>query len=193
MDKKKQFNIWYILLAFLVFSTLQGWLERQRTFAEIPYSQFEQDVENGRIARVQVSDDRVIGEFKEPDLNGKTKFSANRIPEDLASKLSKHDIEYGGVVERPSVIGTLLSWILPVLIFFGLWMLLMRYVGKRMGGMGGMGGGFMNVGKSKAKVHVQEDTGVTFDDVAGVDEAKDELIEVVNFLKEPERYSRNLG
>jgi len=187
MDKKRQFNVWYILLAFLLFSSLQGWLERKRTFAQIPYSQFEQDVENGRIARVQVSNDRVVGEFKSADENGKTKFSANRIPEDLATKLSKYDIEYGGVIEKPSVIGTLLSWVLPVLIFFGLWMLLMRTMGKKMGG--GMGG-FMNVGKSKAKVYVEDDTGVTFTDVAGVDEAKDELIEVVNFLKEPDKYSR---
>jgi len=184
MDKKRQFNIWYVLVAFLLFSSLQSWLERKRTFSEIPYSQFEQDLEAGRIARVQVSDDRVVGEFKEADENGRSKFSANRIPQDLASKLSKHNIEYGGVIEKPSVFGTLLSWILPVLIFFGLWMLLMRFMSKKMGGgMGGMGGGFMNVGKSN-------NTGVTFADVAGVDEAKDELIEVVNFLKEPDKYSR---
>ncbi len=191
MDKKRQFNIWYVLVAFLLFSSLQGWLERKRTFSEIPYSQFEQDLEADRIARVQVSDDRVVGEFKEADENGRLKFSANRIPQDLASKLSKHNIEYGGVIEKPSVFGTLLSWILPVLIFFGLWILLMRFMSKRMGGgMGGMGGGFMNVGKSKAKVYVEDNTGVTFADVAGVDEAKDELIEVVNFLKEPDKYSR---
>lgn len=191
MDKKRQFNIWYVLVAFLLFSSLQGWLERKRTFSEIPYSQFEQDLEAGRIARVQVSDDRVVGEFKEADENGRSKFSANRIPQDLATKLSEHNIEYGGVIEKPSVFGTLLSWILPVLIFFGLWMLLMRFMAKKMGGgMGGMGGGFMNVGKSKAKVYVEDNTGVTFTDVAGVDEAKDELIEVVNFLKEPDKYSR---
>lgn len=188
MDKKRQFNIWYFLLAFLLFTSLQGWLEQRRSFSEIPYSEFEQDLEAGKIARVQVSDERVVGEYKEADSSGKTKFSANRIPEDLADKLSKHDIEYGGVIEKPSVFGTLLSWILPVLIFFGLWMLLMRFVGNKMGGMGG--GGFMNVGKSKATVFVENDTGVTFKDVAGVDEAKDELIEVVNFLKEPDQYSR---
>jgi len=187
VDKKRQFNIWYFVIAFLVFTSLQGWLERKRTFAEIPYSQFEKELEQGRIVRVQVSDDRVLGEYTQADENGKTKFSANRIPEDLANRLSQHDIEYGGVIEKPSVFGTLLSWVLPVLIFFGLWMLLMRVMGNK---LGGMGGGFMNVGKSKAKVYVENDTGVDFSDVAGVDEAKDELIEVVNFLKEPEKYSR---
>ena len=187
MDQRRQFNIGYFIIALLVFTSLQGWLERKRTFVDIPYSQFEAELESGKISRVQVSDDRVIGEYKTANPEGKTRFSANRIPEGLAEKLSKHDIEYGGVIEKPSVFGTLLSWVLPVFIFFGLWMLLMKYMGKR---MGGMGGGFMNVGKSKAKVYVQDNTGVTFSDVAGVDEAKDELIEVVNFLKEPEQYSR---
>jgi len=187
MDKRRQFNIWYIVIAFFLFTSLQAWFERQRTFAEIPYSQFESELESGNIERVQVTNDRVVGEYRNADENGKTKFSANRIPQDLATKLSQHDIEYGGVIEKPSVIGTLLSWVLPVLIFFGLWMLLMRFMGNKMGG--GMGG-FMNVGKSKAKVLVEEDTGVSFDDVAGVDEAKDELIEVVEFLRHPAEYSR---
>ena len=75
---------------------------------------------------------------------------------------------------------------MPVLLFFGLWW----YIGKRTAEGGGFGGGLMAIGKSKAKIYVEADTGITFADVAGVDEAKDELREIVDFLKEPERYSR---
>ena len=80
----------------------------------------------------------------------------------------------------------LLSWVVPALIFVGIWMLAMRHFAKK----GGMGGSFMTVGKSKAKVYVETDTKKSFQDVAGADEAKDELIEVVNFLEDPERYGR---
>ncbi|MBX2883588.1 MAG: ATP-dependent zinc metalloprotease FtsH [Granulosicoccus sp.] len=184
MDKR-QFNIWYVVVALVAYSLLQSWLQ-SHSFKEIPYSQFEQELARNNIERVQVTDNRVFGEFKSPDANDNLKFSANRIPQDLAAQLSSHEVEYGGVIEKPSILGTLFSWVMPALVFIGLWMLLMRRFANKLGGMGGM----MNVGKSKAKVMVEEDTGVTFDDVAGVDEAKTELIEVVEFLKNPDSYGR---
>ncbi|MBX2824948.1 MAG: ATP-dependent zinc metalloprotease FtsH [Gammaproteobacteria bacterium] len=185
MDKRKQFNIWYVVIALLAYSLLQSWLQNQ-SFQEIPYSQFEQELARNNIERVQVTDDRVFGEYKSVDENGNLKFTANRIPQDLAAQLSSHEVEYGGVIEKPSLLGTLASWVMPALVFIGLWMLIIKRFAGKLGGMGGM----MNVGKSKARVMVEEDTGVTFDDVAGVDEAKAELVEVVEFLKNPQHYGR---
>jgi cell division protease FtsH len=103
---------------------------------------------------------------------------------DLAKSLGDHGVVVTGQVES-TFLRDLLSWILPVLIFVGVWV----YVLRRMSA-GGLGGGLMQIGKSKAKVYVQSDTGVTFKDVADVDEAKEELKEIVDFLKDPDGYSR---
>ncbi len=104
---------------------------------------------------------------------------------DLAERLSKFGVKYTRVHES-TFLRDVLSWVLPALVFFGVWYLLVR----RMAGQQGLGGGFMAIGKSRAKVYVEKQTGVTFADVAGVDEAKAELQEVVEFLKEPKKYGR---
>src|SRR5262249_18068112 len=100
----------------------------------------------------------------------------------FADELQKYGATYTGQVES-TLLQDLLSWIVPVLLFFAVW----TYIARRMGqGVGGL----MSIGKSKAKIYVESDTGVRFEDVAGVDEAKDELREVVDFLKSPEQYGR---
>jgi len=111
--------------------------------------------------------------------------SPNLVPPDLAERLSEVRRQVHRVYES-TFLRDLLSWILPALIFFGVWYLLAR----RMASSQGLGGGFMSIGKSRAKIYVENKTGVTFADVAGVDEAKAELQEVVEFLKEPKKYGR---
>jgi cell division protease FtsH len=132
---------------------------------------------------VTVTDTRIEGRFVAAR-DGKTHFITNRVEPGIAKNLEDAGIEFSGAPEA-NWLTTLLSWILPMLLFFGLWLMVFRGFAERQGI-----GGLMNVGKSRAKVYVETKTGVTFADVAGVDEAKMELQEVVAFLKNKEKYER---
>src|SRR5713226_148337 len=184
MERRAQFNLAYLLFALIAMLALQQWWQRAQTVEVVPYSEFEKLLAEHRIDEVVISDQRITGKLKTAE-GGKTVAVANLVPPDLAERLSKYDVKYTRVYES-TFLRDLLSWILPALIFFGVWYLLAR----RMASQQGLGGGFMSIGKSRAKIYVENKTGVTFADVAGVDEAKAELQEVVEFLKEPKKYGR---
>jgi cell division protease FtsH len=156
------------------------------TSEAIPYSRFESLQADGRIAKVVVAGDTLRGEYKEKQDSGATAFTTQRVPSDLAEALAKKGVEFSAA---PSAGGlaTLLGWVLPPLLFVGIWIAASRFLG---GGAGGLGGGLLSVGRSKAKLVAETDVKVTFDDVAGVDEAKDALHEIVDFLKKPAEYER---
>jgi cell division protease FtsH len=180
----RSFHLWYWLLAFLGLMLFQYVYTATQQVANLPYSEFERLLREGKVAEIGISDRFIQGRLKEP-LDGKSVFVTTRVDPEFAEELQKYNVRYTGQVES-TFVRDLLSWILPVLLFFGIW----AYLGRRMAqGLGGPGG-LMSIGKSKAKIYVETDTGVTFDDVAGVDEAKDELREVVDFLKNPEEYGR---
>ena len=184
MDKKAQYHAWYFIAAmFAVLLIEQLWSESQKIDV-IPYSQFQQDLQQGRVSEVRVSDKYIQGTLKEPNPNGKTLFVTTRVPTDIATDLDKYHVKFAGEVQS-TWLSDILAWILPVAFMFGIWFFLFRRFADRMGG-----GGLMSIGRSKAKVYVETDTKVTFDDVAGVDEAKEELKEVIGFLKDPEHYGR---
>ena len=183
MTKQTQFHVGYWLAAIIGILLLQHFYSISQRIEALPYSQFQQLLQDGKVDRVAVSDRYIQGTLKEPLPNGKKQFVTTRVDSQLAGDLQKFGVTYSGEVES-TLIQDLLSWVVPVIVFFGLWTFLARRMSQ------GLGGGLMSIGKSKAKIYVASDTGVTFDDVAGVDEAKDELREIVEFLKNPEQYGR---
>jgi cell division protease FtsH len=183
MDTKHTWHFGYWAAALLLLLYLQDGWQRANELEPVSYSEFEQALEAGRVAEVTVTDRRIVGRLKTPD-GRRTTLVAVRIEPDLAARLDRFDVPYTRAIEN-TFLRDALSWVLPVLLFFGLWLLVVRRFVDRQG-MGGL----MSIGRSRAKVYVQNDTGVTFGDVAGVDEARQELQEIVDFLRDPKAYGR---
>ena len=185
MQKQTQINLWYFVLAALAVMWLHSLWVQARTVEPITYSEFQTYLKQGKIEEVAIRENTVEGKFKEALPDGRTRFVAVRVEENLAKELEQYNVKFSGVVES-TFLRDILGFVLPAVIFFGLWWFVMRKFAEKQG----LGGGFLSVGKSKAKLYMEKDVKVTFDDVAGVDEAKDELQEVVQFLKNPKEYGR---
>jgi cell division protease FtsH len=184
MDKKTNFNAWYIVFAVLGMLVLQGIFQQARQTEYLPYSQFRQYLEQGKINDLLITESRITGTIKEPAQGEPGNFVTTRVDPAFAQELEKYGVEFRGGSDE-NFFTTLLSWVLPALLFFGLWFFLLRRMAA--GGMGA--GGLMSIGKSRAKVYVEKDTKTTLADVAGVDEAKAEVQEIIDFLKNPKEYS----
>jgi cell division protease FtsH len=182
VEKKHQLNLGYLLVALwlLLFQFFFGPLSRQ---ADLSYDQFERHLEAGDIRSVSVDERFIRGEFRR-SVDGKTTFVTPRLELALAEKLARYDVQYQGVVSN-TFLANLVSWVAPTVVFALIWLFVFRKFADRQG-LAGM----VNIGKSKARVLMEKDTSVTFADVAGVDEAKAELMELVEFLKHPDRFQR---
>ena len=183
-ERKHQFATWYIFAAFLGVMLIQFLWLRFTQIETIPYSQFEQLLAENKISEVLVGTETIEGTLKEPFPDGRKLFYTVRVDPELADKLGEHGVTVTGAPSS-SFLSTILSWVLPIFIFYLIWTYGMRRMAERQGF-----GGLMTIGKSRAKVYVETDTKVTFRDVAGVDEAKSELQEVVTFLRDPKSFGR---
>lgn len=185
MEKKTQFNLTYIFLAIIGVLLIQDYYSQKKAMIYIPYSEFKVNLKKGNISEIKILDRQIQGVFKE-EVEKKKNFLTTRVESDLVKELEASDIKYTRVIEN-TLFRDILSWVVPTFIFFAVWIFIMKKMAEK---GGGITGGLMSVGKSKVKVYVEKDTKVSFNDVAGVDEAKAELSEVVNFLKSPDEYGR---
>jgi cell division protease FtsH len=179
-------NVWYLILATWIVVLLgQAWWESTQ-IQTIPYSQFIEYQKAGRVHDLTVSSDVITGELADPKEGEPGRFRTVRVDPELADRFAKEGIKFEGRVEN-TFWGRILSWVLPFALLMAFWMFMLRRIGQ---GGGGFGGGLMSVGKSRAKIYAEEEVSVTFDDVAGVDEAKEELKEIIGFLRSPAEYGR---
>lgn len=187
-EKKKQslppkahFSIWYFLIVFIILTLLQHYFLSPRV-ETISYSKFKQYLAEGQITNVVIGPETITGTIKGREGRRDQEFMTVRVEDpQLIKELDEGKINYSGLYQS-KFLNNLFSWIIPLGIFFLIW----RYAIKRMG----PGYGVMSFSKSKAKLYAEDETKVTFADVAGIDEAKEELQEVVEFLKNPEKFRR---
>jgi cell division protease FtsH len=183
--RKRQIIIWYITAAVIGVLLLQYFWASNSQVETIPYSQFEQLLGQDKVVEVTVGADSIRGSLKEPLPSGKHDFVTTRVDPQLADKLATHGVVVKGTSPSSGVLEIVLLWVGTVIFIYLIWMIAFRNIAQRQGF-----GGLMTVGKSRAKVYVETDTKVTFEDVAGVEEAKFELEEVVAFLRNPKAYGR---
>jgi cell division protease FtsH len=183
-SRRQSVAMGFIFMAAVAMLLLQWIMVTYNTVDTIPFSQFEQLVSQGNVTEVAVGPDTIQGKLKDKLPSGKSAFVTVRVDPGLAEKLEAKGVVVTGVPSG-GLFQTILSWVVPALMFYLIWIFLGRRLADRQGF-----GGLMSIGKSRAKVYVEKDTKVTFADVAGVEEAKFELQEVVSFLKDPTSYGR---
>jgi cell division protease FtsH len=183
MEKQHKFSIWYVLIGIWIVFLVQGYISSILAVKTIPYSQFLDLLKDGKITQVAITADRIQGKIKGEKSNGgkETRFQTVRVDPQISELLNKYNVTFKGEIES-TFLKDLFSWIFPIFLFIGIWYLFIKK-------MSGQQPGFMTLGKNKARIYMEDELDVTFEDAAGVDEAKQELVEIIDFLKEPVRFT----
>ena len=183
MQKHHKFSIWYVMLGIWAVLILQNYIASLYAVKTISYSQFLNDLKKGQVSEVEITSNQIQGKLKVNGKNGnkETTFKTVRVDNELSQLLDKYNVNFKGEIES-TFFRDLLSWIIPAFIFVGIWYLFIKK-------MSGQQPGFMTLGKNKAKIYMEDELDVTFDDAAGVEEAKQELVEIIEFLREPSKYT----
>jgi len=183
MEKHHKFSMWYILLGIWVVLIIQNLLFMAMSIEIIPYSQFLELLRTHLVTEVAVTENQIQGRMRtadDPDGQGKL-FKTIRVDPDISKLLQDYNVTFKGEIES-TFLRDLFSWVFPVFVFVGIWYFMIKR-------MQGQQPGFMTIGKNKSKIYMQDEVGVTFDDAAGVDESKQELMEVIEFLEEPGKFT----
>jgi cell division protease FtsH len=178
--KRTHFTIWYFVIAFLIILLIQNYIMTRKTEDVIPYSEFKESLRTDKIKDLTITPESINGEREtEKGIRG---FQTVRVEDpDLVKDLEAHRVQYKGKVDS-KWLTNIVSWIIPLVFFFILWRILFSRIGPETS--------VMSFGKSRAKIYAEKEKKITFADVAGIDEAKEELKEVVEFLKTPGKFQR---
>ena len=185
-NKPKNLNLYHLFFAILVFLTVRSCLTGFYS-DQISFSEFKKYLKNGEVEEVNISGERIRGKLKNAK-EGKIFFETNLVPIEISKEFEKYGVTLSSS-GTSNFFENFLIYFLPTLFFIGFWLYILR---RGLKGLGGGSGSFMSIGKSKAKIYVETDTKITFKDVAGADEALEELKEVIDFLKNAEKV-KSLG